>query len=352
MSKTKIFYLYAEIMSYNVAVFREYVNNSNTEVHVLCWDKQKKTPYIAPDIPNVFYYKKSNFDFQKIVDLICEVNPHIIVTSGWMDKLYIKVCKKIRKHKNIPILAVSDTQWYGNLKQFIGQFYFKSFYKSAFTHIWVAGAYQFEYAKRLGFKNNEIVFNFLSADLNLFNHIFNETIKEKEISYPKRFLYAGRFSEEKGLDILIKAWKQIDDKKNWKITIVGNGPLKNEIINHEDIEILDFVQPEEFKNLVKNSGCFVLPSKMEPWALVLHEFAAAGMPIICSDQCGAAPTFVINNYNGYLFESNNIEDLKNKMLKIMHFDDDNLLKMAKISHKIGQRIDPETVAKASLSVLN
>ena len=103
------------------------------------------------------------------------------------------------------------------------------FYKKAFTHLWVAGPFQYEYAKRLGYKNSEIVFNFLSADLPLFNAIYNNTISEKKQKYPHQFLFAGRFAPEKGLDILVAAWNKIENKKDWKLTLVGNGPLKEKL---------------------------------------------------------------------------------------------------------------------------
>ena len=57
----------------------------------------------------------------------------------------------------------------------------------------------------------------------------------------------------------------------------ANGPLKEQLQNHDDIKVIDFVQPEEFENIIKQSGCLLLPSIKEPWALVLHEFSAAGL---------------------------------------------------------------------------
>lgn len=348
--KIKILFLYAEIMSYTIALIKQYVNSHNAEVHVVHWDTQKKTPYIAPTIDRVIYYGKSEFTLKTLSDFALQLQPDFVVTSGWMDKMYINVCIKLRK-ENIPVIAASDTQFYNNVRQNIGKYYFKLFYKKAFSHIWVAGAYQFEYAKKLGYKNNEILFNFLSADLEIFNPIYSKTIESKKVNYPHQFLYVGRFAHEKGLDLLINAFNNLETKKDWKLCLVGNGPLKSNLPNQKDIEIHDFVQPEKLEEFIAQSGCFVLPSKMEPWALVLHEFSAAGMPIICSNACGAAPTFVISGYNGYIFESGNQKDLQHWMQKIINSSDENLILMSQKSHKIGQRLDPESNAANSLSVL-
>jgi len=43
--------------------------------------------------------------------------------------------------------------------------------------------------------------------------------------------------------------------------------------------------------MLENSGCFILPSRYEPWALVIHEAACAGLPIICTNVCGTVDHF-------------------------------------------------------------
>lgn len=348
--KIRIVYLYAEIMSYNVAVFKEYVANHNAEVHIVHWDIQKKTPYVAPNIEGVFYYGKSQFSPDMLLKFVKDLHPDIVFTSGWMDKVYVQTCKKLRKQL-IPIVAVTDTQFHNTIRQNIGKIYFKLFYKKVFTYLWVAGPYQYEYAKKMGYKNSEIIFNFLSADLSIFNIIYKKAIDSKSVKYPHQFLFAGRFAQEKGLDLLLEAWNKIEDKKDWKLTLVGNGPLKKELSAQDNIILHDFVQPEHFQELVAQSGCFVLPSRMEPWALVLHEFSAAGMPIICSNACGAATTFVVSGYNGFTFQSGSVEGLKNRMQSIIEKSDEELKLFSNRSHKLGQRIDPETIAANSLSIL-
>ena len=142
------------------------------------------------------------------------------------------------------------------------------------------------------------------------------------------------------------------DKKDWKLKVLGNGPLKEQLQNHDDIEVIDFVQPEEFENIIKQSGCLLLPSIKEPWALVLHEFSAAGLPIIASNVCGSIPYFLINGYNGFVFENKNFNDLKQKMEKIIQLSDSELFSMGVNSNGLGQRITPEIVAFNSLSIVS
>ncbi len=348
--KITIVYLYAEIMGYNVAVFKEYISNHQAEVHVVHWDQKKKTPYVPLELDNVFYYGKSQFDNTSLLQFVLKLQPDIIFTSGWMDRDYLKICLKLRQ-KPFPIIAISDTSYNRSWRQKLGSIYFKLFYRKAFDYLWVAGPYQYEYGKRLGFRNSEILFNSLTADLPYFNSIYQSTKANKKKKYPHQFLFVGRFANEKGLELLIEAWDKVQYKKDWTLRFVGHGPLKAQIPQQRTVEIHDFVQPDEFESLVAQAGCLILPSTKEPWALVLHEFAAAGLPIICSDACGAAPVFVVSGYNGYTFPTTKVHLLQEAIQKIINTSDEDLVLLSNRSHQLGQRIDPETTAANSLSVL-
>ena len=94
-----------------------------------------------------------------------------------------------------------------------------------------------------------------------------------------------------------------------------------------------------------------MPSRREPWGVVIHEFAAAGLPLICSDACGAAQTFLIHGLNGFRFESGNVDSLANQMLKIVGSADEVLYKMSEQSHELAQRITPTTSATNLISII-
>ena len=85
---------------------------------------------------------------------------------------------------------------------------------------------------------------------------------------------------------------------------------------------------------------FVLPSKFEPWGVVLHEIVTSGMPILVSDQVGSIHTFLNNNVNGMSFSYFKKEDFKNKLLKFMHLSDQELLKMGEESVLLSKKKTP------------
>jgi glycosyltransferase involved in cell wall biosynthesis len=349
----KILYLYSELMGYQIPVFKEYIVKYRAEVHVIHWDHKKLTPYVPPVASNIYYYNRSAFTDKHLKKFVLNLKPDIVYISGWMDKGYLLAVRPLRKI-GIPVVTGIDDIWFKTVRQRIGALIFPFIRRIFFGHAWVAGPYQYEFAKKIGFKNSEIIFNCLSADIDIFNNAYNLSISFKKDKYPHRFLYVGRLESIKGVDILIKAWNILSKNellKDWELSVIGNGSLHNYISSNSDINVLDFMQPELLVKEIEKTGCYILPSKFEPWALVLHEFSAAGLPIICSDVCGAAPVFVTPGYNGYIFESQNIIDLQQMMLKIINSTDDKLIAFSENSHKLGQRITPEIAAASFMSIL-
>lgn len=347
----KILYLYADLLGYQIPIFKKYVEKYKADVHVVYWDHKKNTPYILPLLDNITYYKRSGFQKRQLIDFVSSLNPDIVYISGWMDKGYLSAVKVLRK-RGVPVISGFDDMWCGTLRQLLASWLFPLVKDRYFSHAWVAGPYQYEFAKNLGFKNNQIIFNCLSADLRIFNDSYSKPIEAKSKKYPHRFLYAGRFEPIKGVDLLIDAWKNIQgQKKDWELCIIGNGSLGDELANQTGVIVKDFMQPEQLAEEIEKCGCFILPSRKERWGLVLHEFSAAGLPVICSDTCGAAPVFVIPGYNGFIFKSCSVKDLEQKMLKIINSSDDNLILMSENSHKVGQKITPEIAVASFMSIL-
>jgi glycosyltransferase involved in cell wall biosynthesis len=344
----KILYLYTEVMGYTMSTIHELVER-DCDVHVIHLVKNRKAPLKFKDEKNVTFYDRSDYTFSMMLDLVRRIEPKLIVISGWVDKGYLGVAALL-KHKGVPVVVGFDDQWKGTLKQKFASI-FRLSLKLFFSHAWVSGVYQFEYAKRLGFSNHEIIHDLYSADLAKFN-ISWETKIQKNTAYPKTFLFVGRFEHVKAIDLLLEAWSMLSGKtKDWKLHLIGTGSLKNKLVIDDSIIVSDFMQPETLVKEIKKSGCFVLPSRHEPWGVVIHEFAAAGLPIICSHTVGAASSFVISGFNGFMFLNENSKSLASQMEKIICSSDENLKEMSKKSHIIGQRITPATSASNLLSVL-
>lgn len=340
-----ILIFYSEYMPYTHVVVLELVKLKYC-VHVVRRTEGNETPYVAKETKGICFYSRSEYNsVDKLLQLYHEVEPVLILTSGWMDALYNKTCKQLKSNTEVPIIAGSDTQFRGK-SQWINVLLSPFRHRKWFTHLFVAGIWQYGYARRLGFKKESILISNLSADVELFQQV---DIAAKEKNYPKNLLFIGRYNSVKGLIPLMKAWDSIEDKQGWKLTLVGNGPLKKKLSRY-DVELLDFRRQEELMEITQNAGCLILPSSFEPWALVLHEASAAGLPIIASDICGAVPYFVINGYNGYTFSHKRKDDLKKKIEKVINMKEQELVEWSLNSRKLSSRITPEIVAKTLVSI--
>lgn len=338
-------------MGYQIPVLEEYVFTHNCNVYVIHDVKGKLTKYKLPDISGVEFRDMDSFTDRQLKEFVLNLEPDIVYVSGWMYRKYLKVLYYLRKG-NVPVLIGFDDIWWGTLKQKLASILFPFIKNKFFSHAWVAGPYQYEYARRLGFTQKNIIFNCLSADIEKFNNFYNRR-QHIKMPIPHHFLYVGRLSHEKGVDLLFKAWEKIEANRNgWRLTIIGNGSLLNNVNCNKEVEIIDFLQPDELIRKIDNYGCLIVPSRKEQWSLVMHEFAAAGFPLIVSDVCGALPLFLVPNYNGFVYNSLSIDELAEQMIKIIQLSENELLKMSVRSHELGLRITPEITASSFISVLN
>ena len=77
-----------------------------------------------------------------------------------------------------------------------------------------------------------------------------------------------------------------------------------------------------------------------------------GLPLICSDNVGAADDLVINNYNGLIFKSSDNNALKIAIITLMKKSDEELMLMGSRGHQLAQAQSPEIAAASLMSILN
>jgi len=151
-------------------------------------------------------------------------------------------------------------------------------------------------------------------------------------------LYVGRLSDEKGVEVLIKAWKEI---KDCPLKIAGDGPLKpylsgfihnNQIAN---VELLGHVDQGRYEQLMQGAKFMVVPSICyENFPRIVAEALAYGVPVIAS-RLGSLQEIIADKVNGGLFEPGNAGDLIEKVRWIFHQADlEFLRKNARASYEV------------------
>jgi len=353
----RILILYSEVMGYTRACIDQLASDFNVEILMFQLDKLKLTPY-EPDFRqrNVTFYNKSQFSEYKLFFKKCaDFNPTVIFVSGWMDEDYLRVAKHY-KRKGLRVVSFVDNQWKSTLRQNLASIFGRNYLHKYFTNLWVSGIRQYEFAKRLGFKDTNIKFGFCPADYNLFNSIYlRRKLGLENKNLVKEIIYVGRLSPVKDLELFLETFTRFHDLwSEWKFKIVGSGPqikLINKYVNSYPnlISHIEFLEPNLLQEEIVNSGVFVLPSLNEPWGVVIHEFAIAGFPIICSDACGASDVFVRDGYNGYTFQKNDKVSLKRVLKKVLNLPNEQLCLMAQRSHDLGGYLTPEMWAATAYS---
>ncbi len=138
--------------------------------------------------------------------------------------------------------------------------------------------------------------------------------------------YIGRLNfNEKGIDILLEAFRDLSKShKNLFLLLVGNGTDENKIkefITKNKLSVKMMNSKEDIFNYYQLLDLFILPSRIEPFGIVILEAGISRIPFIGSKVDGIAE-LIEDQTNGLLFESGNPIDLQNKILQI--YKDKNL----------------------------
>lgn len=144
----------------------------------------------------------------------------------------------------------------------------------------------------------------------------------------KRVIAVGRYVYQKGFDLLLQAWKKIEQQHpDWELSIYGMG----ERTPYE--QLMDKLQIDrnrchlngstpDIKAEYLNSSLFVFSSRFEGFGMVLIEAMACGLPVVSFD-CPCGPKDIVrHNEDGLLVPSGNIDSLAEAMHQMM--SDDNL----------------------------
>lgn len=117
----------------------------------------------------------------------------------------------------------------------------------------------------------------------------------------KKALYVGRFSYEKGLEIILHAWLQLKNSQqlhDWKLVLLGDGPMKlklqSDIIEKNLSDCVELVpSTTEVQSFYQDAGLFLMASIYEGMPLVILEAKEAGLPVVSTLNDGAQ--FLIND---------------------------------------------------------
>jgi glycosyltransferase involved in cell wall biosynthesis len=163
----------------------------------------------------------------------------------------------------------------------------------------------------------EVIENFINKDFIKITH-YPDFIKTFLKLNQNDFvlLYAGRFSEEKGVDILINAYESLKEKfSRVKLVLIGEGPEENyyKKLNSEKNLGIIFSKPvENIFDYLNIANLVILPSRDEAFGNIILE-AGYLEKVFIGSNAGNIKNFIQDKKNGLLFQSENYLDLAEKI---------------------------------------
>ena len=113
--------------------------------------------------------------------------------------------------------------------------------------------------------------------------------------------YVGRISREKGLDVLLDIFLQLNSKfDNIFLVIVGDGPLREIFNDRKNIKVTGFISHRDTSEYFRAIDIFVLPSLTEANSLSTLEALKSGVCCVNSDV-GAIHDYLKNGFNGFFY---------------------------------------------------
>jgi len=133
-------------------------------------------------------------------------------------------------------------------------------------------------------------------------------------------LYVGRLEREKGVDLLLAAFAvAVARERKLRLAIVGDGSLRPRVeaaAADRRIVRLGRLSGEDVLRAYIAADFVVLPSRFEPWGLVVNEAMACGLPVIVSDRVGCADDLVRHGETGLMVAAGDEAELAVAMVQL------------------------------------
>lgn len=153
-------------------------------------------------------------------------------------------------------------------------------------------------------------------------------------------VFVGRLIHVKGMDLLLRAMREMNDADRPFLVVVGDGTQRQELERMAQglpVRFLGFLQIEDLPPVYAASDFFILPSRVEPWGVVVNEAMACGLPLCLSNQVGAHADLLepgMDTGNGLLVEGPKVDHLKVALTAFSHATDSQYENMSLHSQEI------------------
>ena len=243
--------------------------------------------------------------------------PDVIVGTGYTSPTYFMAQRYARKH------GIGYVLWSGSTRQSsLFQKGTLGWLKRRFVRRCDAclayGTDAAEFLKDRGADPERISVGCNTVDVDFFAAAAEKARSSAEFAewrarFPQSLaLYVGQMVERKGVRDLIEAFRATS-RKELGLLLCGSGPKESEyreLANDLDgVYWFGYVQSREMGRFLAAADVLVMPSRLEPWGLVVNEAMAAGVPVIATTCSGATTDLVVEGETGHAFEAGDVKRL-------------------------------------------
>lgn len=257
-----------------------------------------------PDRNKDFYAEPRNFEWitlpagtrrtqaRDCVKLLKTLEYKELVIGGWDELSFWAAAFFSPRRKNAVVVESS----YLESATTGPKAWMKRLFLSRISKAYCSGASNIKLVEMLGFRGNIVK----TGGVGLYRRVPQPPFEARE--RVKNFLYVGRLSPEKNLEFLIRAFEKLPELT---LNIVGFGPQETFLksIAGANIVFHGAVANAELPKYYSANDVFVLPSKSEPWGMVVEEALNNGVPVLVSDRVGCAEETVREGENGTIFDA-------------------------------------------------
>ncbi len=140
-------------------------------------------------------------------------------------------------------------------------------------------------------------------------------------------LFASKLQSRKRCEDLVEAYTLLIEREETKpspyLLIVGDGEERASLerrveeSNLTGVRFCGFRNQSELPRFFDIANVFVLPSRHEPWGLIVNEVMNAGRAVIVSDEVGCQPDLVTDGVEGYVFPAGDVEALTIALQRVL-----------------------------------
>lgn len=345
----RIAILWTELSGYLNACLRELAGRDGVQLLVGHQAASKDAPFAESQfdwIENRIVWQNHERP-RHLLGMLNDFHPEILVFSGWHIPAYRRAARAFRG-KAWRVMTM-DNCWLGTLKQRLAVVAAPIFPRPLADAVWLSGERQAIFARKLGFAQSAILTGMYSCDSGAFNAVHDERHAQGR-GLAKQFLFLGRLVSAKGVNVLAEAYSayRASVPNPWPLICCGTGPMQSRLEGLPGVVLKGFVQPSQLPAVMASAGCLVLPSEFEPWAVVVHEATAAGLPVLASNRVGSAIHLVQPGLNGYLFDCHDARGLACLMQRMTEISEQQREQMSEGSYLLSQQYSPSRWADTLL----